>query len=56
MNKLSGLEKTLDQASTYQEWTDAAQTLDEFEGKDQWRLERKSDDYDYRLLTSRVRL
>ena len=56
MSKLSSLEKALDQASTYQEWKDAAQTLDEFEGKDKWRLEPKSDEYDYRLLTSRVRL
>ncbi len=37
MNKLASLEKTLDRATTYQEWTIAAQALDEFEGKDQWR-------------------
>ncbi len=56
MSKLSRLEKTLAKATTYQEWTDAALALDKIEGKDQWRLERESDDYDYRLLASRVRL
>ncbi len=56
MSKLSRLEKVLDKATSYEEWTDAARALDKFEGKDQWRLERESDDYDYRLLTSRVRL
>jgi len=56
MSKLTSLEKALDRANTYQEWTIAAQALDEFEGKDQWRLDPESDDYDYRLLASRVRL
>jgi predicted acylesterase/phospholipase RssA len=56
MSKLSSLEKVLDQATTFQEWTIAAQALDEFEGKDKWRLDPESDDYDYRLLASRVRL
>ncbi len=56
MSKFSRLEKTLNRAGTYQEWTLAAQALDEFEGKDLWRLEPESDEYDYRLLTSRIRL
>jgi TAG lipase/steryl ester hydrolase/phospholipase A2/LPA acyltransferase len=56
MSKLSRLEKTLNRATNYQEWAVAAQALDEFEGKDKWRLEPESEDYDYRLLASRVRL
>jgi len=50
------LEKNLAQANSYQEWLSAAEQLDQHEGKDIWRLEAASDDYDYRLLASRVRL
>jgi len=56
VNKHSNLEKDLAQAGSYQEWLSVAKQLDRLEGKDKWRLEPASDDYDYRLLTSRVRL
>jgi len=49
-------EKDLARASTYAEWLQAATALDELEGKDEWREEEKSEDYDYRLIASRVTL
>jgi len=56
MSKHSALEKTLEQSASYQAWTDTALELDVLEGNDLWRKESESDDYDYRLLKSRVRL
>lgn len=56
MNNPPSLEKAMEQATSYHEWALAAQALDKIEGKDQWRLDPESDDYDYRLLASRVRL
>jgi TAG lipase/steryl ester hydrolase/phospholipase A2/LPA acyltransferase len=56
MSNSSRLEKALTRAKTYQEWIESAQALDKLEGKDRWRLEPESDEYDYRLLTSRIRL
>ena len=56
MSKFSKLEKTLKQADSYQEWKEAALALDELEGKDRWRLQPESSDYDYKLLSSRIRL
>lgn len=56
MNKLSNLEKTLNQAGSYREWKETAGALDELEGKDRWRLVQESKDYDYHLLRSRIRL
>ena len=56
MSRLSNLEKALDRAENYAEWKEAAIALDEHEGKDHWRGEPESPDYDYRLLKSRVRL
>jgi TAG lipase/steryl ester hydrolase/phospholipase A2/LPA acyltransferase len=56
MSELSRLEKTLSQSGSYREWLETAQVLDELEGKDRWCLEPESEDYDYRLLKSRIRL
>jgi len=56
MSKLSRLEKTLGQADSYREWKETALALDELDGNDSWRLEPESEDYDYRLLKSRIRL
>ena len=50
------MEKTLDQAGSYREWKETALALDKLEGKDKWRLEPESSDYDYHLLKSRIRL
>jgi len=56
MSRLSKLEKTLVQAQNYAEWKQAATALDEHDGKDLWRLEPESPDYDFQLLKSRIRL
>ncbi len=56
MSKHSRLEKTLEQSDSYHDWMETARELDELEGNGDWRKEPKSDDYDYRLLKSRVRL
>ena len=56
MSEISKLEKTLSQAESYSEWKETALTLDELEDKHSWRLESESDDFDYRLLKSRIRL
>jgi predicted acylesterase/phospholipase RssA len=42
------------QATDYDEWYAAALELDRMEGRDQWRLEKESELYDYRMLASRV--
>jgi len=49
-------ERLLADASTYAEWFAAASQLDRRDGLDSWRRERESDDYDYKLIGSRVRL
>jgi len=49
-------EKALAEATSYAEWYEAALELDRHEGRDKWREELESDDYDYRLLSSRVRV
>lgn len=56
MSKYSTLEKKLANSVSYQEWQQAAAQLDKLEGKDKWREEPSSADYDNRLLASRVRL
>ncbi|MBT8077822.1 MAG: DUF3336 domain-containing protein [Gammaproteobacteria bacterium] len=43
-------------ASNYQEWFEAALAYDAHEGLNEWRREKESDDYDYRLIASRVTL
>lgn len=49
-------EKALAEATSYAEWYGAALELDQYEGRDKWREVLESDDYDYRLLASRVRV
>jgi TAG lipase/steryl ester hydrolase/phospholipase A2/LPA acyltransferase len=49
-------EKHMTLAASYQEWQQAAQELDRLEGKDKWREKKESEDYDYRLIASRVDL
>jgi predicted acylesterase/phospholipase RssA len=57
MNKASRkLEKELANATDFAQWREAALALDELEGLDHWRQQRKSDLYDYRLIASRVSL
>jgi predicted acylesterase/phospholipase RssA len=47
-------EKALAKATSYAEWYEAALELDRHEGRDKWREEFESEDYDYRLLASRI--
>lgn len=54
MNDYRKFEKALYRASHYDEWFAAAGELDRIEGRDLWRQEKESDEYDYRLLSSRV--
>jgi predicted acylesterase/phospholipase RssA len=49
-------ERALREATSYTEWYEAALELDRHEGRDKWREEIESDEYDYRLLSSRVRV
>jgi TAG lipase/steryl ester hydrolase/phospholipase A2/LPA acyltransferase len=49
-------EQALANAASYAEWYEAALELDRHKGRDKWREELASDDYDYRLLASRVRI
>jgi len=44
----------LAQAESYRQWYAAAFALDELEGKLEWRQEKESLDYDYKLIASRV--
>ena len=48
------LRKALDEATSYEEWAEAAKALDEKEGHDRWRLIDQSKRYDY--VSIRVRL
>ena len=47
-------ERALAAATSYAEWYEAALELDRHEDRDKWREEFESEDYDYRLLASRV--
>ena len=49
-------ERALYKATSYAEWYEAALELDRHEGRDQWRKELESEDYNFRLLASRVRV
>jgi predicted acylesterase/phospholipase RssA len=50
------LEKALANAASYDHWLQTAQELDQLEGLDHWRQKHESDQYDYRLIGSRVTL
>ena len=49
-------ELALAEATSYEEWKKAALVLDHLDGKDKWREENESPDYDYKLLESRTRI
>ena len=54
MNHFRNTEKALLEATSYDEWYAAALELDRLEGRDQWRLVKESEKYDFRLIASRV--
>lgn len=47
--------KELKQATDYASWREAAQELDRRQGLDDWKQDETSDDYDWRLIRSRLR-
>jgi len=54
MNHYRKTEKAMLDAVSYDEWYAAALELDRLEGRDQWRLVKESERYDFRLIASRV--
>ena len=54
--KTDRYEQKIDEATNYEEWLAAAEAYDAHHGLDEWRREDESDDYDHRLLDSRVKL
>ncbi len=54
--KQDSYDRALADAASYEEWYEAAMAYDEYHGLDEWRLEKESDDYDYRLISSRAAL
>ncbi len=48
-------QETMLHAVDYKTWRDAAAELDRIEGLDEWKHEEASDDYDWRLIRSRLR-
>jgi len=49
-------ELALAEATSFEEWRSAALVLDQLDGHDAWRMDPASPDYDYKLLSSRVKL
>jgi predicted acylesterase/phospholipase RssA len=49
-------EKALASATSYDQWYEAALELDKLDKLDQWRDDDASEEYDHRLIASRVRL
>ncbi len=45
----------MDHATDYKAWSEAAAALDSREGLDEWKQDEISDDYDWRLIRSRLR-
>jgi len=52
----SKLEKSLAAATSYSQWHEAATALDQREKLDLWREQDESEEYDHRLIASRVKL
>lgn len=51
---IQALRSRLGQATSYAEWLAAATELDQLEGKDAWKLEEESTEYDVALVRSRL--
>src|SRR3546814_12005471 len=49
------LRREMESATQYAQWRDAAAELDRREGLDQWQAEESGDEYDWRLIRSRLR-
>lgn len=53
-NKISALHKSLNEANSYEEWSDIAQEIDALTGMDLWRLDNESTDYNSVLIRERL--
>ncbi|KAF8245188.1 patatin-domain-containing protein [Wilcoxina mikolae CBS 423.85] len=49
------VEENLKNATNYSEWLYSAEKLDELEGNNAWKLDPASEDYNYRILQTRLR-
>lgn len=49
------LHREMHAATTYTQWREAAEELDRREGWDEWKADETSEDYDWRLIRSRLR-
>jgi len=49
------LHREMGASTSYAQWRDAASELDRREGRDEWQADEASDDYDWRLIRSRLR-
>ena len=52
--KLKNLQKQMDQATTYEEWSESAQKHDEISGQKRWRGVDKTSQYDYAQVRLRL--
>ena len=48
------LQQQLKSASSYEEWKDCAAQIDRLEGKDEWKENPISREYDYQLVKSKI--
>ncbi len=55
-SEVGAAEQAMTQAASYQEWLDAARSFDAQYGLNRWQRDKQCDDYDYRLIASRVAL
>ncbi len=53
--ELRSAQQAMLDAVDYKSWRDAAAELDRLEGLDEWKLEEASEEYDWRLIRSRLR-
>jgi predicted acylesterase/phospholipase RssA len=56
MNMYKKYELALAEARNYEDWLKAALILDDLDGLDKWREKKECEEYDYKLIASRVRL
>ena len=53
-SKIRTWQQALVDATSYQEWYEAASTLDQLENRDAWRYRKSSSDYNYELIDERL--
>ncbi|KAK9451586.1 acyl transferase/acyl hydrolase/lysophospholipase [Limtongia smithiae] len=53
--RLAALKESQENANSYDEWVKASRELDTLLGYDEWKSDRVSEDYDYELISERLR-